>query len=178
MSALITTMVLEAAGRLGKPLLTKFIRNRFGAKAEAVTDLVSDKLLEAVAGRAKVSVEELNTVSPMALDEAVDYVESVEAPAIIEYELQSQEAAHRLMLAEMVKGPWYAWAWRPVTMFLIGFLWLWALMLVPLLNAFLTVPIAPVPLTMLMQFTALYIGLYMGGHTVKAVFKNMSAAKG
>lgn len=87
-----------------------------------------------------------------------------------ELALLLQEQEHmRNMLEREDQGPWWAWAWRPMTMWMIGFLWLWSLVVVHLVNGLtgLSMPVAP--MEHLLAFTALFLSLYMGGHTVKNV---------
>lgn len=91
------------------------------------------------------------------------------------YEAENEEmlriyAAEQRHMAEALKqetqGPLWTWAWRPATMWLIAFLWLWAIVLVPTVNAAfpgLGVPLPP--FDTLFGFTGLFLALYMGGHT-------------
>jgi hypothetical protein len=65
----------------------------------------------------------------------------------------------------------FAYWWRPGGMYLNLYLWLQNTMLTPVLfNGVLKLQVPTVPWEHLIAFTALYRGLYMGGHTVKAIF--------
>ena len=63
-------------------------------------------------------------------------------------------------------------AWRPLGMYLIGFLWLWNVVLLHVANAIWKIALPPVEFAVLLQISAIYMGLYMGGHTVKATVQN------
>ena len=89
-----------------------------------------------------------------------------------ELALLMQEQEHmRDMLAREDKGPWWAWAWRPATMWLIGFLWFWSLIAVHLINGMTGLKLPVAPMEHLLAFTGLFLSLYMGGHTVKSVLE-------
>ena len=70
-------------------------------------------------------------------------------------------------LRDQAKGPWFGWAWRPAGMWGVGFLWLWAIVILHLLNAIMKWAIPQPDLTVLLSLTGLYCTLYMGGHTFK-----------
>jgi len=67
-------------------------------------------------------------------------------------------------------GPLWTRAWRPAGMYLVGFLWLWNAVILHSLNAVFKIALPPIDWAVMLQFTALYLGLYMGGHTLKDFF--------
>jgi hypothetical protein len=71
-----------------------------------------------------------------------------------------------LLKAEM-RGPWWGWAWRPLTMWLLAFLWLWNVVILHVANAIWRIALPVTDLGLLFSLTAVYMALYMGGHTVK-----------
>lgn len=88
-----------------------------------------------------------------------------------EWRLLAAEQAHMAeMLQRDSRGHWLERAWRPAMMWLLELLWLWGLLLAPLINAF-SAPayVALPPFETLLGLTGLYMALYMGGHTVKSV---------
>jgi hypothetical protein len=173
MSAIATTLVVEAAKRLGTPLLKKFLTRKFGDKAGDIGGKIADSLTDAVTKRVESTAGPLQhgqVVPSHEIEEAVKYVEENEAADIIELELQSQQEANRLMIAEMNKGPLWTWAWRPMWMYLLGFLWAWALFLQGIVNAFIEKDIPAIDLQMLFAVTGAFLTLYMGGHTAKKLF--------
>jgi hypothetical protein len=63
-------------------------------------------------------------------------------------------------------------------MYLNLYLWLQNTMLAPVLfNDVLKLQAPMIPWGDLITFTALYCGLYMGGHTVKAIFRDRFAVR-
>lgn len=83
--------------------------------------------------------------------------------------LERETIAARLAMADKdrAEGP-LAYAWRWGWMYLLGLFWIWALVLVPAVNAATGGRIALPDLGILMTLTMAYLGLYMGGHTIKA----------
>jgi hypothetical protein len=93
--------------------------------------------------------------------------------------------ANRLMLAELEKGDTWTWSWRPATVWLVGFFWLWSLVLAPLVNAAIGAAI-PIFSLELATLTAVYMGLYLDfqGHRIRVawhvarLFPGMRRAQG
>lgn len=163
MSAL-AAILAGVAARVGAPIVKELLeRHVGGAGAE-----IGGAIIDAIAGKAGVQPQELPSLPADRLEEAVRSVEQ-ETPELIAAWARQQELANELMRAEMDKGPAWSWSWRPLTMWLIGFLWAWSLVLVPALNAALASAI-PVYLAELTWLTTAYMALYMGGHTVKEIF--------
>lgn len=77
---------------------------------------------------------------------------------------QEQSTMAQILARDAAKGGFWD-AWRPATMWLIAFLWLWSLVLVHLLNGTTTAQLPVPPMDTLLAFTGLYMALYMGGHT-------------
>lgn len=87
-------------------------------------------------------------------------------PGLILAGVQQQQATNELLLAEQ-KEPWWGWAWRPAGMWGLGVLWFWNIILLHVLNAIFKIALPPTDPWVLFNLSALYMGLYMGGHTVK-----------
>lgn len=162
MSAL-ASILIGSAVRVGAPVVKRLIEENLGKTAGSVAETV----IEAIAGEAGVAVSELPGLPAPQIDRAVRAVEA-EIPELITAYVAQQREANRLMLAEMDQGGWWTWAWRPATMWIIAGLWIWSLVLVPLVNA---IAGAAVPLFLgeLTFLTGIYLGLYMGGHTAKEI---------
>ncbi|MBX8828080.1 hypothetical protein HBA93_20970, partial [Ochrobactrum sp. SFR4] len=71
-----------------------------------------------------------------------------------------------LLEAETKQGGWVS-AWRWGWMYLLGFFWIWRIVLLPIVNASFGSSIETIDLAVLLTLTAWFISLYMGGHTVK-----------
>lgn len=94
-------------------------------------------------------------------------IQEVEAdPSVILAGVEQQMATNELLIAEM-KEPLWAWAWRPAGMWGLGVLWFWNVIGLHALNAIFKIALPPTDNGVLFQLSALYMGLYMGGHTVK-----------
>jgi hypothetical protein len=76
-------------------------------------------------------------------------------------------AARQETFAAEREEPLWVRAWRPLGMYGLGFFWLWNLVLLHVANAVWKIALPPTDLSVLMQISALYMSLYMGGHTAK-----------
>ena len=158
------TSLIGLAAQVGAPLIEGILTRRLG---DAKGQLVSD-VLTRIAQRAGVPVgrlEEEAEAQPEVVREAVREVEAM-TPELIALHAAALERQHALMAAEHGE-PAFAWAWRPATMWLLGLLWAWNTMVVHLVNHALGSALPVTDLPVLFQLTAIYMGLYMGGHTVK-----------
>ena len=158
--------LLSLAIEIGAPLVRRVLEDRLGTKnGQLVTDVV-----EAIAERVGVRPAELEDYArsnPDVVGEAISQVEQM-TPELLRLMMSETETREALLMAEMDQGGWSA-AWRPGWMYLLGFLWLWNLVLLHVLNAIFRIALPPADLTSLLAVTGLFISLYMGGHTVKAV---------
>lgn len=85
---------------------------------------------------------------------------------------QEQSTMAQILARDSKKGGFWD-AWRPATMWLIAFCWLWSLVLVHLINGLTEMRIPVPPMDTLLAFTGIYMALYMGGHTaLRALGKN------
>ena len=88
-------------------------------------------------------------------------------PPLIDVLLADAKGATDLAVAETSSEHVLAWAWRPAAMWGFGALWFWALVIVPTIQAVWNTVLAAPDLSILFQLNVVYMGLYMGGHTVK-----------
>lgn len=166
--------LIGLARQVGAPLVRDLLARRLGGEnATLATDVAA-----AVARRAGVDVGSLEAVAataPAAVEQAIREVEAHEAPELLR--LYALEAEARVRLLEgKGEAPWKS-AWRPGMMYVIGGLWIWALVGQPVIDTA-GPAIAPVPLDTLFNLTLVYLSLYMGGHTVKAVATKLGAGRG
>jgi len=160
MSSAIAALALQ----IGVPIVSRVLTRRLGAQnAQLATDVIG-----AVAGRLGVSVDEAEVLAESNPPRVVDALREVEAmaPEMIALHAAALEGQYALLQAEQ-KGPWWGWAWRPLMMWLLAFLWLWTIVLLHVANAFWRIALPPVDLGVLLSLTGIYMALYMGGHTVK-----------
>lgn len=163
MSSLLAGILIEAAGKVGAPIVKGLLEKYVGGKAGQI----GGGIIDVIAGKAGVSPAELPGLPAEDLCAAVQASEPVAAELVLA-EVEQQRETNRLMQAEMDKdGGTWTWAWRPAWMWLLAFLWTYALVLRPLVNAAVGAAIEAVDVSILMTLTGAYLALYMGGHTVK-----------
>ncbi|MEO0861123.1 MAG: 3TM-type holin [Pseudomonadota bacterium] len=168
--------LIGLAAEVGAPLVRRILERRVGGgNAKLAIDVAG-----AVARRAGIDVSELDAQAasrnPQVMT-AIRDVETGEAAELIAVYAEEADARLALLSAESAETePRWKSAWRPAMMYLIGFFWLWSIIIVPVSATFgiaLDVP----DLGLLMQLTLVYLSLYMGGHTVKAVAERFSNAR-
>jgi hypothetical protein len=164
----IAAVILDAAAGLAVPFIKKILADRFGTGGA-----LAGEVIDTVAGKLGVPAEDIPGAPEPELREAIVAAEPVAADLILAY-VESQRLSNELQLAEMAKEQTWTWAWRPAWMYLIGFFWLWLIVAVPLANAITGASIDIVDAGTLMTLTAAYLGLYLGGHTIKDVASKWS----
>jgi hypothetical protein len=155
----LATIALHA----GLPIVEKVLSRRLGdAKGQLATEVVR-KIAEA-AGVTPASLETMAEVEPGRVIDAMRSVEkaSPEIMALYAADAQLQLAA----LAAEKGDPGWMRAWRPGWMYLLGFLWLWNLVILHIANAIWKIALPPQDIGTLLALTGLFLSLYMGGHTV------------
>lgn len=170
MSATLAAIALQA----GFPIIRAVLEGKLGDKNGG---LVAD-VLGAVAGRAGVPPAELEGLveaSPGKVIDAMRQVEPMTAGLVALY-AKGLEHQNALLMAEQEQGGWQS-AWRPAGMWMIGFLWVWNVVALHIANAVWKIALPPMPWEVLMQISGLYMGLYMGGHTIKDAIAKVMGAK-
>lgn len=164
MDPIVGTLLLDVARRVGAPILKGVLECHIGGAAGEI----GGTIIDAVAERIGVSPADLPGHDPEVLERAVREVEAAAPEILVQWNVQQAQSI-ALQKAEMDKGEAaWTWAWRPAWMWFLGFLWLFRIVLVPIVDAGLGSAIASaVPLDALSWLTTLFAGLYMGGHTVK-----------
>lgn len=159
MSAL-ATLALSA----GMPIIERILAKKLGD----ANGVLATTVIRAVAERAGATADTIDTLATENPGRVIDALREVEraSPEILaayDRDLQLQLAT---LAAEQDEAPWVR-AWRPAGMYLLGFLWLWNIVLLHVANAIFRTALPPMPFDNLIQLSGLYMGLYMGGHTVK-----------
>lgn len=170
MSAALITL----AANVTAPLVEKILARRIGAGNAALARDVVTRIAE-TAGILPGEIDRIATEHPDRVGNAMIQVEQ-QAPEMIA--LYEAEAAARIETFRMEQGePLWVRAWRPLGMYGLGFLWLWNLVLLHVANAYWKIALPPTDLAVLMQISALYMSLYMGGHTVKDIAEKWKTKK-
>lgn len=152
--------VAALAAQAGIKLVERVLTRRLGDQAGQV----AHDVLAHVAERAGVvpgDLEALAEREPARVVAALRETEPV-VPELLAHELEM----FRARLAAEETEPYWMRAWRPGMMYLIGFLWVWNIVLLHVANAVWKVALPPAPWDVLMTLTGTYAALYMGGHTV------------
>lgn len=156
--------LISLAVQVGAPLIRDVLTKKIGAgNAQLATDV-----LDLVAHHAGVDVADLERKAQTNPDLVKDAILNAEAdvPGIVALYTAGLEGQFALLKAE-AKGPLWTWAWRPMGMYVIGFLWMWNVVLLHVANAIWKIALPPADFSVLMQISGLYMALYMGGHTFK-----------
>ena len=165
MDPVIGTILIEAATRVGAPLVKSLLERFLGDGAAEVGGLVIDT------GAEKLGVPPAQIPDQPAekIDAAVKEVEGQAPDILVQWNVQQAQAI-ALQKAEMDKvgEPTWMWAWRPAWMWFLGFLWLFRFVVVPTVDAGAGSTMATqLPFDTLFWLTATFAGFYMGGHTLK-----------
>lgn len=167
--------LIAIALQAGLPSIAAILQRKLG---DAGGGLAAD-VLGAIAARAGVTPDQLETTAAENPGRLIDAMRQVEpmTPELIALYTRGLEHQFTLLQAEMAEGGWKA-AWRPAGMWFVLFLWLWQVVILHVCNAIWKIALPPMPWDQLIYFSGLYMGLYMGGHTIKdAVAKLAGAAK-
>ncbi len=179
-TAIAIPIVLEVAKRVGAPLVERVLTEYMGKPTGEFAGSLTETVIDAVRDRTGDGLPR----GTAKLDDAVLEVEADVMPDLIFAQVEQQREANRLQLAEMEKGPTWTWGWRPATMWMIAGLWLFLAAIVPLINLMLALLGASAHVVLildmgtLLTLTGIYMGLYMGGHTVKSSIEKAAAAWG
>lgn len=164
--------LIALAAKVGAPLVEGIIARKLGDAAGQLAGEVVDLIADG-AGTTAEMLPEAIAADPARVSDAILRAEA-ELPQMIE--LYSQEAEGRIRLLEGEKAePLLFRAWRPMGMYGLGLLWIWNVILLHVANALWRIALPPVPYDILLQISALYMSLYMGGHTVKSVVETWKA---
>lgn len=174
--SLVASTLIEAAARIGAPVVKSLLEKHVGGIAGAAGGAVID----AVAKQAGVPPEQLPQLAPERLERAVKSVE--QSPDLILAQARSQELGNDLMLAEMAQESRFGWMWRPAGMWLMLACVAWFIILRPVVNALLWAWMPSLQIEVGMDLTnfvaifTIYAGLYMGGHTVMKTVEKVKSA--
>lgn len=154
------TALAGLAAQAGITMVGRVLSKRLGDD----TGQVAADVLSHIAQKAGVPVDELETLAEGNPGRVIDAMRATEpvVPELLALEVEMFRA--RLQAEET--EPYWMRAWRPGMMYLIGFLWLWNIVMLHVANAIWKIALPPAPWDVLMTLTGTYAALYMGGHTV------------
>lgn len=102
---------------------------------------------------------------------AIIAIEAAPPTDITEWLLIHARTAAALAKTESEREAWFSWAWRPAMSWLLIILWAWGILVLPIVNAIWRFGIPLVPYDQLLNFSAIWLAIYGGGHTLKAVLQ-------
>lgn len=162
-----TPALIAVAARAGAPFVERALRERVGGvagnlAAEVVGQIAGDL------GTTPDRVDEVVMAEPDRAEAAVRRVDASMSDRMVELYEKANEGQFALAMAETNSERFFCWAWRPLAMWGLGFLWFWNVMILHIANAYWRIALPQMDLAILLQLTVVYCGLYMGGHTVKS----------
>lgn len=156
--------LIALAVQVGAPLVENVLARKFGTGSASLARTVIDAIAKE-AGVPAMEVEALAEADPGRVSAAIQAVEPT-VPEMID--LYAAELAAKLeIFAAEKEEPLWVRAWRPLGMYGLGFLWFWNIIILHALNAIWKIALPQADLGVLMQLTALYLTLYMGGHLTR-----------
>lgn len=161
-----TPALLALIIQVGAPLVERIVSRRLGDAAGGLASEVIGLIADG-AGTTPAGLEAAIASDPQSVERAIVAVEAG-APELIAVYAQEAEGRIRLLEAE-TREPLWVWGWRPLGMYGLGVLWFWNAIVLHIANAIWKTALPPIDWAVLLQISALYMSLYMGGHTVKAV---------
>lgn len=152
------------AGQAGIKVVSKILSDKLGAPAGQL----ASEVLAAIAEQVGVPVDQLDQAAVDHPPVVVDALRTVEArtPELLALYAAGLELQRAQLAAEATEPLWMR-AWRPGGMYMIGLLWLWNVIILHVCNAIWKTALPQMPFEQLVQLSGLYMGLYMGGHTIK-----------
>ena len=102
---------------------------------------------------------------------AITTIEADPPVDITEWLLIHARAAAALTKTESERESAFSWAWRPAMSWLLIVMWAWGILVLPVVNAIWRLGIPLVPYDQLLNFSAIWLAIYGGGHTLKAVLQ-------
>lgn len=168
------TVLTKLAMTAGFPLIKGILEDKIGGR----NAVLAASVMKAIAGRAGVAPQDLEETARDMPDVVASAMADVEAmtPQMISLYQAGIDHQFAFLQAELKKPTW-TWAWRSLWMYLLGLLWLWNIVILHLLNAIMKWQLPTTDMTTLLGLTSLFMALYMGGHTLKEVWKSGGPAK-
>lgn len=166
--------LIALAIQAGLPSIASILQRKLGDAGGA---LATD-VLTTIASRAGAKVEDLEKMADENPGKVLDAMRQVEpmTPELIALYTKGLEQQFTLLQAEMAEGGWTA-AWRPAGMWFVLVLWFYQIIGLHVANAIWKIALPAAPWEQLVTFTGMYMGLYMGGHTIKDVVTKLAGAK-
>jgi len=169
----IGAVIAAAAAKVGAGMVKSVVERSLGAGAGQVAGDLAGTVIDTVARKAGVEPIDLPGLAEREPGEVEDAVLATEAdmPEMIALWQTGVEGQFALLQAETKEGGLKSF-WRYGWMYLLAIFWIWRIMVLPIVNSRLAVPVEAVDFAVLLTLTSWFMALYMGGHTVKELGKS------
>jgi hypothetical protein len=101
---------------------------------------------------------------------AVQSAEAAPSADLVAWLSTHATMAASLAASETGRESFFAWGWRPAFSWLTAFLWAWNGVLRPVVVVLTGASLEAIPYDHLVGFSGLWLAIYGGGHTAKAIF--------
>jgi hypothetical protein len=157
------SLLVTLAGQAGISMVEKVLSQKLGD----TTGQLAGEFMREIADRAGVEPGELEGLADTRPGIVIDAMKEVEraSPEVIALYAAGVQLQMQQLAAEQSDPVWMR-AWRPGWMYLLGFFWVWQIVLLHVLNAVFKVALPPMPFDILVTLTGIFMALYMGGHTL------------
>jgi hypothetical protein len=167
MSVALPALIGDIANRIGAELIGKVMGDKFGQLGGQLIESV----IAEIAGKIGVAPSEVPNAKVPQIEAAVRDVEK-DMPELLALWTRGLEGQFNLLEAEQRQGGWQN-NWRPGWMYLLAVIWTVRLLVVPFLDSTGETKMAEqMPTEIMLTLTGWFLGLYMGGHTIKAIGQN------
>lgn len=166
--AFLTSMLAGVAAKVGATTVKAILQKHLGNN---LAGTLAGKVVDEIAVKAGVPVEELEMLPEKELGAAIKETETV-SPELIELWRQGVDGQFQLLQQDGNHG-FFNVFWRAGWMYLLAGFWLWRIVIVPIIDAR-GFNIEAVDYAHLLTLTGWFMALYMGGHTLKEIGKNVT----
>jgi hypothetical protein len=154
--------------KVGAPILKRILEDDIGG----TTGKVGSVVVDAIGGALGVeptpeAIAKKYEEDPAGTAAAIQNVEASRDWAL--YLVAANASRDRLLEREDKRESFFAWGWRPAMSWLVIFLFGWAMVLVPTVNAAFDAAIVAPSTADILQFAGIWLVIYGGGHTIKSV---------
>lgn len=154
--------------KAGAPLLKRVLEKEVGGFAGEAGSIVVDSIAERLGVPATPeAIAAEHATAPDVVEAAIRDIET--GRDWVQY-LQLATAGRDRMIAREDAKSFFHSGWRPAMSWLVIFLFGWAMVLVPTVNAAFNAEIVPPSTEDILQFAGIWLVIYGGGHTAKSLW--------
>lgn len=155
--------------KAGAPLLKRVLEQEVGGIAGQAGSVVIDSIGAALGVPPTAdAIEKAHKADPATVEATIRSVET--SKDWVAYLTLATANRDEMIEREDSRESFFSWGWRPAMSWLVIFLFGWAMVLVPLLNAAFAAGLVPPSTNDILQFAGIWLVIYGGGHTVKEIW--------